>query len=232
MDVLRTSSARNFAEWDGSFTKISTNFAKVISSHYIYITFIRSCLDYANIIYDQAYNSAFHDKLESVQYDACLAITGAIRGTSTEKIYQELGLESLKSRRWFRKLCHFYKIFNEKSPSYLFNLIPNFNRAHNTRLSHNISPIKVRHDYFKNSFFPSAITEWNKLDLNIRNSASLNTFKKKLLNFIQPCANSIFDIHNPPGIKLVTRLHRGLSRLHEHKFRHCFQNTLNPLNQQ
>ena len=181
------------------------------------------------VIYGQAYNSAFHDKLESIQYNACLAITGAIRGTSTEKIYQELGLESLKSRRWFRKLCHFYKIFNEKSPSYLFKLIPNFNRVHNTRLSYNIPPIKVRHDYFKNSFFPSAISEWNKLDLNIRNSASLNTFKKKLLNFIRPCANSIFDIHNPLGIKLLTRLRLGLTHLHEHKFRHCFQNTLNPL---
>ena len=76
----------------------------------IYKTFIRSRLDYVDIVYDQAYNSAFHDKLESIQNNACLAITGAIRGTSTEKIYQELGLESLKSRRWFRKLCHFYKI--------------------------------------------------------------------------------------------------------------------------
>ena len=103
----------------------------------IYKTFIRSQLDYyADIIYDQAYNSAFHDKLESIQYDACLAITGAIRGTSTEKLCQELGLESLKSRRWFRK--HFYKIFNKKSLSYLFKLIPNFNRVHNTRLSYNI----------------------------------------------------------------------------------------------
>ena len=69
-------------------------------------------------------NSLFHDKLESIQYNACLAINAAIRGTSTEKLYQELGLESLKSRRWFRKLCHFYKIFNKKSPSYLFKLIP------------------------------------------------------------------------------------------------------------
>ena len=75
------------------------------------------------------------------------------KGTSTEHLYQELGLESLKSRRWFRKLCHFYKIFNDKSPSYLFNLIPNFNRVHNTRLSYNIPPVKVKHDYFKNSFF-------------------------------------------------------------------------------
>ena len=127
-----------------------------LSLLFIYKNFIRSRLDYVDIIYDQAYNSAFHDKLESIQYNACLAITGAIRGTSTEKIYQELGLESLKSRRWFRKLCHFYKIFNEISPSYLFNLIPNLNRVHNTRLSYNIPPIKVRYDYFKNSFFPSA----------------------------------------------------------------------------
>ena len=190
----------------------------------IYKTFIRRRLDYTDIIYDQAYNSAFRDKLDSIQHNACLTITGAIRGTSTEKIYQELGLESLKSRRWFRKLCHFYKILNKKAPSYLFNLIPNFNRVHNTRLSYNIPPIKVRHDYFKNSFFCSAITEWNKLDLNIRNSASLNTFKKKLLNFI-PCANSIFDIHNPLGIKLLTRLRLGLSHLHEHKCKHCFQDT-------
>ena len=81
-----------------------------------YKNFIRSLLDYADIIYDQAYNSAFHDKRKSVQHNACLAITGAIRGASIEKIYQELGSESLKPRRWFRKHCHFYKIFNEKTP--------------------------------------------------------------------------------------------------------------------
>ena len=68
------------------------------------------------MIYDQAYNSAFQDKLESIQYNACLAITGAIRGTSTEKIYQELGLESLKSRRWFRKFVIFIRYSMINSP--------------------------------------------------------------------------------------------------------------------
>ena len=158
-----------------------------------------------------------------------LSITGAITGTSTEKIYQELGLGYLKSRRWFWKFCHFYKIFNEKSLSYLFNLIPNFNRVHNTRLRHNITPVKVRQDYFKNSFFPSAISEWNKLDFNIINSASLSTFKKKLLNFIRPSVSSIFDIHNSLGIEILTRVRLGLSHLHEHEFRHCFQDTFNSL---
>ena len=149
-----------------------------------------------------------------------------LRGTSTEKIHQQLDLESLKSRGWFRKLCHFRKIFNEKSPLlYLFILIANFNRVRNTRFS---SPMKVRYDYFKNSFFSSAITEWNKFDLNIRNSARLSAFKKNLLNFILPPANSIVDIHNPIRIKLLTRLRLGLSHLHEHNFRHFFQNTFNP----
>ena len=41
---------------------------------------------------------SFHQKLES---NACLAITGAIRSTSKEKLYQELGLESLQLRRWY-----------------------------------------------------------------------------------------------------------------------------------
>ena len=67
-------------------------------------TFIRSQLDLVDIIYDQAFNSTFHEKLESFQYNACLAITGAIRKTSLEKLFQELVLESPKLRRWFRKL--------------------------------------------------------------------------------------------------------------------------------
>ena len=50
----------------------------------IYKTFIRSHLDYGDIIYDQAYNASFHQKLELLQYNASLAITRAIRDTSKE----------------------------------------------------------------------------------------------------------------------------------------------------
>ena len=57
----------------------------------IYKTFIRPHLHYGYTLYDQGYHMSFHQKLESIQYNACLAITGAIRGTSKEKRYQELG---------------------------------------------------------------------------------------------------------------------------------------------
>ena len=75
----------------------------------IYKLFVGPHLDYGDVIYDQHYNSSFHQKLESIQYNTALAITGAIRGSSGEKLYQELGLESLKQRQWFRKLCYFFK---------------------------------------------------------------------------------------------------------------------------
>ena len=55
----------------------------------IYKAFVRPYLDYSDILYDQAYNMSFHHKLESIQYNACLTITDAIRGTSKEKLYQE-----------------------------------------------------------------------------------------------------------------------------------------------
>ena len=48
-------------------------------------------MDYGDILYDQVFNSSFRDRLKSVQYNACLAITGAIRGILNEKLYQELG---------------------------------------------------------------------------------------------------------------------------------------------
>ena len=53
-------------------------------------------MDYGDILYDQAFINSFKEKLESIQYNASLALTGALRGTSKEKICQELGLESLR----------------------------------------------------------------------------------------------------------------------------------------
>ena len=95
----------------------------------VYKCFIRPHLEYGDVIYDQPNLSSLTNKIESVQYNADLAITGAIRGTSKEKLYQELGFESLKDRRWLRRLCYLYKIVNTKQPAYLYDLIPPFQRS-------------------------------------------------------------------------------------------------------
>ena len=64
----------------------------------IYKCFTRPHLDYGDIIYDQAYNLSFRQKLESIQYNTALALTGEIIGSSSENLYQRLGLESLQQR--------------------------------------------------------------------------------------------------------------------------------------
>ena len=82
----------------------------------------------------------------------------------------------------------------------------------------NIFNIKTRSNIFRNSFFPSAITEWNKLDREIRNSDSLNVFKLSLLKFVRPITNSVFETNKPYGLILLTKLRLGLSHLLYHKF--------------
>ena len=67
---------------------------------------------------------SFHQKLEYIQHNACLVITGAIRGTSKENLYENIDLESLQVRLWNRKLGMFYKIYKSKGPQYLFKLMP------------------------------------------------------------------------------------------------------------
>ena len=82
-----------------------------------------------------------------------------------------------------------------------------------TGYKNSVPLFNVKHDYFKNSFFPSTVIEWNKLDSNIRNSESLALLKKRILASIRPFTNSTFQYHKPKGLKLITRLQLSLSHL-------------------
>ena len=184
-------------------------------------------MDYGDVVYDQPSNDAFSNKLETVQYNAALAITGAIKGTSREKLYQELGLEYLQQRRCMRRLCLFYKVVSTKLPAYIYDIIPplrQFQRHPNT-----FNSISCRTEYFMNSFLPWVIGEWNKLNPEIRRSGIYNIFWNSILNFIRPSASKVYNINDAIGIKLITRLRLGFSHLCEHKFKHNFRDRLNLL---
>ena len=56
----------------------------------IYKSFARPHLDYGGIIYDQTFNESYCQRIESIQFNAAIAITGAISGTSSKKLYREL----------------------------------------------------------------------------------------------------------------------------------------------
>ena len=112
-------------------------------------------------------------------------------------------MESLHLRRWYIKLSCFNKLFNSEYPHHLFKLILSKSSGYVTRSMHNISFFKASHIFSKNLFFPSTIIKWNKLDHDIRNSSSFHIFRKSILKFIGPTANSLSNRHNLKGIKFI-----------------------------
>ena len=105
----------------------------------LYKLYVRPHLDYGDVIYhipakicefsQNTFLPNLMEKIESVQYSAALAITGAWRGTSQQKLYAELGWESLSSRRWSRRLTLFYKIVNNLAPDYTMDPIPQLHQS-------------------------------------------------------------------------------------------------------
>ena len=206
----------------------------------IYKLYVRPHLDYGDVIYHIPHNmcefshcfklSNQMEKLEAVQYSAALAVTGAWKGTSREKIYDELGWESLDLRRWSRRLVLFYKIINHLTPDYTRSPIPQRQESnYSLRRRAEIGQIRARTKIFKSTFYPNCLSEWGKIDPEIRGSRSVNVFKKKLLGLIRPPSKSVYGIYDPKLLSILTQLRVGLSKLNFHKFKHNFSDTLNPL---
>ena len=114
---------------------------------------------------------------ESAQCEAAVAITGVIKGTSKLKLYKELGLETLKFRQWCRRLCMLYKVKTSGLPLNHSKYIK-VNDSFNTQLNEGgLKPCHCGTVVFKYSFFLYALSEWNKLDIQIYKSNSLLSFK-------------------------------------------------------
>ena len=95
-------------------------------SDQVYKLYVRPHLDYGDIIYhrfDPDMKSTIAKNIEQAQYTAALAVIGAWKGSSRQRLYEELGWESIYDRRWYRRLCHFFQLRQSKTPEYLFNEI-------------------------------------------------------------------------------------------------------------
>ena len=130
--------------------------------------FLQPHLDYTDIIYDKPNNTNIFNKIESLQYSAVLTITEVIRGSYKEMLHQKLSFEYLTSSRWSRKLCLFYKIVVNRSPSYLYNYVSTVNQSYQTRSGGKFPHMYWRTEYFPNSFFRCIVKERNNLSPVIR----------------------------------------------------------------
>ena len=206
----------------------------------LYKLHVRPHLDYGDVIYHiPAKVCEFSgsitlpylmEKLESVQYSAARAVTGTWRGTSREKLYKELGWESLSSRRWSRRFTLFYKIINNLIPTYMKDPIPQPPQSrYSLRNQDVVGRTRARTEKFKSSFYLHCLSEWNRIDPEIRLAPSVAVFKAKLLSIIRLPTKSVFGIYDPIGLSYLSQIRVGLSKLNCHKFKHNFRDTVNPM---
>ena len=107
-------------------------------------------------------------------------MSGCWKGTSRDKLYAELGWESVQDRRHFRRLCLYYKIKKSLTPQYLVSLARNFSPHITSR--------------FANSFFPYGYHKWRTLDASIHDAPRIGIFKSRFLHTIRPSVNSCSDV--------------------------------------
>ncbi len=64
------------------------------------------------------------DELEKIQQEAARIVTGTTKLVSIQKLMNEVGWETLESRRRKHKLVLFFKMTTARTPDYLSSLVP------------------------------------------------------------------------------------------------------------
>ena len=179
----------------------------------IYLTFIRPILEYGDVIWNNC-TQYEKDELEKIQTEAARIAIGATKLISLNALFSEIQWETLQDRRHNHQLTLFYKMSNHLAPEYLTSLIPQPVAAasrYNLRNSNNLQTIHARTNLYYQSFLPSAIRNWNNLPIEIKQSDSVNSFKKHL--FKKKPVPKYYYIGNRRAQILHTRLRTNCSSL-------------------
>ena len=189
----------------------------------MYLTYHINCMFALTLIMEIYHNQRadMMNSIEQVQYKTGLIVTTCWQGINREKLYEELGWESLSGRRWLRRLNIFYNISNGLSPPYLADHIPQ-RSVTNIPSEQGIKTSSVGLKDMKKAFFPFCIKHWNSLDESIRSLPSISRFKTHLLTFVCPPGHPYFGIRDSIGSKRLSEIRVGFSDLRDRIFNHKF----------
>ena len=151
-------------KWDKHFEEISIKANKRLnilnllsfklrnSLEILHFTFVRSVLEYSNELFSNATKENL-ELFDKIQKTAGKIVSGAIRGTSSIKIYTELSWESLQSRRENKMIILSSDILHDRTPSYLKPIIPQTVKEtsqsrYNLRNNSNINQANTRTETF------------------------------------------------------------------------------------
>ena len=150
----------------------------------LYFSYIRPILEYGDVVWGNC-SKEETGLLEEVQLRAARIISGAIRGTSHVRIYEELCWEPLEKRRDRHALILFHKMTVGAAPDYLVDMLPpkvSDRNPYNVRNPNDYTVVGTRTESFRKSFLPKTILLWNSLPLDLRIIDCPMLFKQHLVS--------------------------------------------------
>lgn len=182
---------------------------------------MRSTIEYSDVLLCNA-SGEILDCLDKVHKRAARIVSGAIRGTHSDVLYNELSWQTLASRREERMLMLYSDIVHGRAPDYLSELLPQTvsmrtGGRYNLRNANDLSREFARKDTFKNSFIPAMTDVWNNTPENIRSIESRPELKAHLRRNRPPC-NPFFLLGRRTLNITLARIRMKCSELNEHLY--------------
>ena len=136
--------------------------------------------DYADVVWGDKDNVTLMGKLQILQNKAAKIILDRPFYSSATDALSSLKWLSLGKRRFYHRCIYIYKCVNNLNKHYLKIVKNSETHSYNTRTKNNLRLPKVKRNWGKQRTCFQAINDWNNLDLSIRDSPSLSSFKSKL----------------------------------------------------
>jgi len=147
----------------------------------LYSTVVRSSMEYASSVWSP-HECKATDSLEMVQRRAARWVLHRYQRTaSVTQMLSELSWLTLAERRRISRLLMLYKITHNLVyvPHAFLSRTASTQHTRFTN-THTFAPFQPRTNYYKYSFFPLAVSEWNSLPTSILDAPNVDLFKARL----------------------------------------------------
>ena len=197
---------------------------------HIYMSYVRPLLEYGDVLYDNSTNICLK-RLEETQLTAARIVSGAKRYTSHALLYDELGWDRLEIRRQLHKLALFHQIVHKQAPEYLIELIPPPIHTRQTRQTdtNKLRPCRCKHEFYKQSFIPSAIDMWNNIPNDqLRHIYNKSSFKRAICTYISKSNTYPLKTFGKRHTQIIiSQIRMHFSDLNEHLFnKNCIDSSM------
>ena len=184
---------------------------------------VRSVIDYALPVYGPALDKSQIARLEKIQYFAARIATSTPKCSSTEKLYKDLGWETVSNRIKFLAISLFHKIHTNATRPLTRECLPPRNLQSDLTRSGKLYqefpyPRHVLEKTLDKSFFSIAAKQWDSLPADLKQTWDFPEFKERLVNILKPRKCRLYNIGTKFANSIHTQLRIGRSNLNDHLF--------------